>query len=66
MAVTCLDDEYECNDGECISSLWECDGIVDCVDEEDEQECSKSVSCISIYVHYDLISVTGNNPGERV
>ena len=35
----CLEDEFTCNDGQCIDINTRCDQINDCRDESDEQEC---------------------------
>ncbi|XP_072941394.1 modular serine protease-like [Epargyreus clarus] len=32
----CLDDEFQCQDGDCISANMTCDGIIDCLDASDE------------------------------
>ena len=37
-APTCLPDEFMCNDGECISKDWACDGVEDCPRGSDENE----------------------------
>nr|XP_019922456.2 uncharacterized protein LOC105327443 isoform X8 [Crassostrea gigas] len=38
---TCAEQQYRCQDGsKCISSDWLCDGIADCLDQSDEQNCS--------------------------
>ena len=36
----CADDQFTCNDGQCINIKARCDQIMNCQDESDEQECS--------------------------
>lgn len=33
---------YHCNDGYCIPGSWQCDGVMDCCEGEDEIGCSNS------------------------
>ena len=35
----CWEEEFTCNDGQCISMEKRCDQIVDCGDESDENNC---------------------------
>lgn len=40
--ATCRDEEFTCvSDNECIEQDKRCDGIPDCLDESDEDGCSK-------------------------
>jgi len=34
----CDESEFQCNNGQCIPSGWECDGEEDCISGEDEQQ----------------------------
>ena len=36
------EDEFTCGNGVCIDIGWKCDGDQDCVDAEDELQCSNS------------------------
>lgn len=38
---TCRPDEFRCSDGTCINLVKECDGVRDCVDNSDENNCRK-------------------------
>ncbi|XP_038053464.1 sortilin-related receptor-like isoform X2 [Patiria miniata] len=40
---------FQCNDGSCIPAYWECDGIVDCSNKEDEDHCGGSKSVPASY-----------------
>lgn len=38
----CASNQFQCNNGNCVPLTWVCDGVLDCVDGEDEedQNCS--------------------------
>ncbi|XP_070548243.1 uncharacterized protein [Ptychodera flava] len=35
----CASDEYQCDNDECIPSIYKCDGVNDCEDNSDELDC---------------------------
>lgn len=37
----CSEDEFRCNNGQCITGSWRCDGAGDCDDDSDEDGCGK-------------------------
>jgi len=39
--VACREDQFECDDGRCISAWGVCDGWNECGDFSDEQNCSE-------------------------
>ena len=41
---------FTCNDGQCISEGWVCDGDNDCSGSEDEDNCTQGKSCQNIHV----------------
>ncbi|KAH3873470.1 membrane frizzled-related protein-like [Dreissena polymorpha] len=36
---SCLDNQFACTNGRCISTTYKCDGDDDCLDDSDEQNC---------------------------
>ena len=60
----CKQNEYMCNNGQCIPSHWRCDGHNDCIDYSDED------NCIQICNEQGMISKfftqkSGENPGKN-
>ena len=45
---SCLNDEFTCNNGQCIPIKWKCDKIGDCPDSSDEDDC-KMVNLIFVF-----------------
>ena len=39
---TCHRDQFKCRTGSCISSVYVCDGVPDCSDHSDEDNCPNS------------------------
>ncbi|XP_017067464.1 basement membrane-specific heparan sulfate proteoglycan core protein isoform X4 [Drosophila eugracilis] len=54
LGVQCLDSQYQCGDGSCISGYKHCNGINDCADASDEYNC--------IYTYGDTYDDPDNNP----
>ncbi|KAJ6216562.1 hypothetical protein RDWZM_007719, partial [Blomia tropicalis] len=40
--VTCAQAEFTCDNGNCISRYWKCDGQDDCTDNSDEKACPEN------------------------
>jgi len=38
-APECFSREFQCADGVCIPETWVCNGVIDCADEDDENDC---------------------------
>lgn len=49
--ATCDASQFECTSGECISNIRYCDGIADCRDESDENNCPSPGTVLSFYHH---------------
>ncbi|XP_077313881.1 sortilin-related receptor [Lithobates pipiens] len=73
----CLPSQYRCSNGNCISSIWQCDNDNDCGDMSDERDCpttscdpdtlfrcQESGTCIPLSYKCDLEDDCGDNSDE--
>ncbi len=44
--VVCPDDSFVCDNAVCVHESWECDGLDDCGDNSDEDDCTGLLSGI--------------------
>ncbi|KAI6192728.1 EGF-like domain-containing protein [Aphelenchoides besseyi] len=80
-STVCAQNEFRCNDGNCIRLEWKCDGSGDCANGEDEEGCPHpgcksdqwacdtyrwhSVSCIAEYQRCDNITDCADGSDEH-
>ena len=43
----CGSEDYQCDNGQCISNIQHCDLVPDCADASDESLCGKNISVAS-------------------
>ena len=58
---SCSEDQLSCGDGSCLPLSSKCDGVVDCGDELDEQNCHLVEFPVSRIYHASLPPVARDN-----
>jgi len=57
MCVACYDNQFRCDNGQCISACKRCDEQSDCDDDSDEADCCKllfTLLCAYILFYCDI------------
>lgn len=61
----CGDNAFECDEGRCRPNSFRCDGIIDCVDQTDEANCTDTGDildmCLHIYINVSISEVVEGN-----
>eukprot|EP00092_Neocalanus_flemingeri_P035176 GFUD01038280.1.p1 GENE.GFUD01038280.1~~GFUD01038280.1.p1 ORF type:complete len:1087 (+),score=284.35 GFUD01038280.1:432-3692(+) len=66
VSTSCFKEEYSCKDRSCISKAYVCDGVKDCEDGDDEDECRIMASLFRKESGYKLEGITGGSESDTV
>lgn len=56
---TCSPEQFTCQEGQCIPGNYRCDHVKDCVDNSDENNCSKTFATLYSKSKEYVLSDTG-------
>ena len=51
----CKDDEFVCDNGDCVNKVYVCDDVNDCHDGSDEKNCGKMEETNDVYQKQQLL-----------
>ena len=66
VSFSCFKEEYSCKDGRCISRDYVCDGVKDCSEGDDEDECRVMASLFRKESGYKLEGVTAGSESDSI